>query len=248
MRALLLLLVLAAAAYATAPGWVAKGASLNYSAGTDTISFTVLERNSSDIRIQIKLSSAQNPYTGVENASGQYGQFWFDKDQFSNPEGFSVVGQSSQSFAGKSWNTITLQGMVSGAQTTRVYDKDSGLMLKQTVGAPGAPVVTLMQYYVPNWQAPAPPPPPPSAPPPANGSAPPPSSPPSTPPPTTPPSATPPSSTPPSSTPPSVPPSGEPFWPEEEPEPEQGPCCLPAFMLGALGFAVFLNNRGQIQA
>ena len=239
MRSIIVLLVLASLAFSTAPGWVTAGVVLDYSAGSDTIKFTVLERTGDNVKTSIKVSSAPNPYTANENASGSSGQFWFDKDQFSNPPDFTILGQSKQTFAGKEWNTITLQGTVSGAMTTRVYDKDSGLMLKQTVSAVGAPEVILTQYKVPNWEAIAPPAPPP---PPSNGTTPP-SAPPSAPPPSgTPPSAPPsaPPSTPPSA-PPAPPPTNGDFWPEEEP-PKESPCCLSGLVLAMVAVAAFRSR------
>jgi hypothetical protein len=163
-RYLLPLLLLSAVAFSTAPSWVVKDTVIEYASGSDKITFTVLSNNGSDIKTQIKPSAAPNSYTATENASGLYGQFWFDSaelaDAFSGQYigDFSVTGDGTQTFAGKEYDTITLVGTVSGSETTRVYERQTGLMLKQTVDAPGAPQVVLTKFTPP--AAPAPPPPP----------------------------------------------------------------------------------------
>jgi hypothetical protein len=239
---LLALLLFTVSAFSAAPSWVAQGAVLEYSVGTDTVKFTVLSSNGTDIRISIKAASASSAYTATENASADSGQFWYDSSELSSASvgadlgDFEVTGQGKQTFAGKEYDTITLEGVLDEVETTRIYEKQTGLLLKQTASAPGAPVVTLISFTPAS--APAPPPPPPPPPPPANNtSQPPPSTPPSTPPaqpPSTPPSVPP-------STPPSQPPSEPPPVPEEEP-PEKKPitelCCPSAFILLMLGFLV----------
>ncbi|MEW6035325.1 MAG: hypothetical protein AB1529_01815 [Candidatus Micrarchaeota archaeon] len=258
-RALVLCLLLLSMSFATAPSWVAPGASLNYSAGSDAVSFTVLSRNSTDIRIQIAVSSAPKPSTGTENASGNSGQFWFDSSLLATAKtgssigDFKVKGSSTQSFAGETWETVTLEATLSGAKTTRIYDKKSGLMLKQTVEASGAPEVILSKYYFPSA---APPPssppaqPPANATPPSNGSGTPPATPPPSQPPSQPNETSPPSGTggePYQPSQPSAEPSGE--EPPEEPAPEPPKkrpiteVCSGAFILALLGFAALRGRQ-----
>ncbi len=262
-RALVLCLLLLSMSFATAPSWVAPGASLNYSAGSDAVSFTVLSRNSTDIRIQIAVSSAPKPSTDFPGvwivrvaASGNSGQFWFDSSLLataktgSNIGDFKVKGSGTQSFAGESWETVTLEATLSGAKTTRVYDKKTGLMLKQTVDASGAPEVIISKYYFPSA---APPPSQPPAQPPANATQPPSNgsgTPPATPPPSQPPAepdATPPSGQPYQPSQPSVEPGGE-ETPEPAPEPPKKrpitEVCSGGFILLALvGFAALKGRQ-----
>jgi hypothetical protein len=162
-KGLAILLVLLAAAYSTAPSWVATGVSLNYSVGSDAVTFTVLERSGGDINFQVLTHSTNHKSTAIENESADYGQFWFDTALLANiytgstASDFTVTGENQQSFAGKSWDAVTMQATISGATTTKVVDKNTGLLLKQTVDAVGAPAVTLTQYYIPSL-APTPPP------------------------------------------------------------------------------------------
>jgi hypothetical protein len=145
--------------FATAPSWVASGASLTYSAGTDSIAFNVVSANGSDIKFNVVPSSTGKTNKATENASADSGQFWFDNTLLSSATvggtvgDFSVVGESAQTFAGRQWNTITLEDTVSGAKTTKVYDKQSGLLLKQSVDSPDAPVITLTQFAIPGLSA-----------------------------------------------------------------------------------------------
>lgn len=162
-----MLLLFVSAAFATAPGWVAKGVVLEYDMDGDTVTFTVTDRTSSEVEFDIK---TKKTFKATENASGLYGQFWFDESKLKSAskghhiDEFEVTGTSSQTFAGKKWDTVTLVGTISGARTTRIYDKDSGLMLKQTVMVADAPAVTLEEYTIPDFGASAPPPPPPTQP------------------------------------------------------------------------------------
>ncbi len=164
-RCLVVLMMLLAICYSTAPSWVASGVNLNYSVGTDTVSFSVLDRSGDDIHINQKTISTSAQANYLDNASAESGHFWFDSSEFSGESvgnmvgDYDVIAQGSQHFAGKDWDTITLQGTISGATTTFVYDTATGLLLKETVSAAGAPTVTLVSYYVPAW---APPPPPPA--------------------------------------------------------------------------------------
>ncbi|HSB46569.1 MAG TPA: hypothetical protein VLD37_01035 [Candidatus Bilamarchaeum sp.] len=164
-RYLLLVLVLSAAAFSTAPAWVVKDTVVEYSVGSDKITFTVLSNNGTDVKMQIKPSTAPNSYTATENASAMYGQIWFDSELLSGASygrtygDLTVTDEGTETYAGKEYHTITLNGEISGSDTTRVYDKETGLMLKQTVTAAGAPQVVLAKFTPP--AAPAPPPPPP---------------------------------------------------------------------------------------
>jgi len=154
-KILLMLLALSVMAYATAPEWVAKGANAKYAVGNDTTSFTVLERTPADIKIELKILPSSKTYKLTENASAAFGQFWHDVSLLSGASVGSEVGdlavsdKSAQTIAGREWDTITLQGIVSEAATKKTYDRKSGLLLKQTVDAPGAPLVILTQFDIP---------------------------------------------------------------------------------------------------
>lgn len=159
-----ILLVLLALGFATAPSWIATGANLNYSQGGNTITFTVTGRTDTDILIQLTTSTPLTKSIIPENASLDSGHFWFDPTLLANAyqgevfDGLTVMGTSQQTFAGQSWTAVTLQGTLSGVQTTEMYDQQTGILLKLTVAGGVAPDVVLTQYYVP---ALAPPPPPP---------------------------------------------------------------------------------------
>ena len=166
------LLALLAVSYSVAPSWVKPGVSLNYSVGSDLVSFSVLNRTVSDVKIEVFTKSTSHKAYPNENASALYGQFWFDSASLAGAYKGGDIGEyvvsdiSSQSFAGQQWDTISLQVTISGAITTKVLDKKTGLLLKQTVSAVGAPSVILQKFYVPDWvQVPVPPvnntPPPP---------------------------------------------------------------------------------------
>jgi hypothetical protein len=241
IRNLFVILLLSALGFSAAPSWVVKGAVLEYSAGSDTVTFTVIDRTVENLKIDIKAKSAPTSYTANENVSGVSGQFWYDSSILSSATNgqslgdFSVTDEGKQTYAGKEYDTITLEGTLEEVQTTKVYEKQTGLMLKQTVNAPGAPEVILIKYSPPG--APAPPP---SAPP-ANQT--PPSQPPTQPPPSQPPTN---GSTPQQPIQPSQP--GEPYQPpvqepspEEPTQPEKKPitalCCPSAIILLIIGFA-----------
>ena len=140
--------------FATAPSWVAKGVNINYTIGKDTGTFTVLDRTSTSIKLELKLSSLKKSTMPTENASSKYGQFWFDNSDLGNTfvgdriGEFDVITEGDQTFAGTQWSTVTLRATLSGAVTTKIVDKDTGLLLKQTVDAVGAPTVTLTQYNI----------------------------------------------------------------------------------------------------
>jgi hypothetical protein len=167
-----MLLVFVSAAFATAPGWVAEGVELEYSMDSDTVTFTVTERTSTEVKMTIDTGKE---HQATENASLIYGQFWFDDslledaDEGDDIEEFEVIDEGTETFAGKQWDTVTLEAIITEAKTVRIYDRDSGLMLEQTVDVAGAPTVTLEKYTIPDMEAVAPPPPPPPEPtPPAN--------------------------------------------------------------------------------
>lgn len=161
-RILPVLLIISSTAFALAPGWVAKGVVLEYSVGSDDVTFTVHERNSTDIQIKIE---SKTDGKAVENAAWSFGQFWFDKNLLqsatkgSSVDEFTVIDTGTETYAGKSWETVTLEGVISKAKTVRVYDKESGLMLKQSVQVEGTPPVVIKKIKVPNWKAEAPIPP-----------------------------------------------------------------------------------------
>jgi hypothetical protein len=164
-KILVLLLALLTVVYSVAPAWVVTGVNLNYSVGSTPFTFSVLSRNTTDIQVEeINLSSSKTPHPGDENASKDSGDFWFDSSLLSSAStgstigDYSVTDEGTQTFAGTSWDTLTLQGTVTGAMTTKVLDRKTGLLLKQTVDAPGAPVVTLTQYYIPSLAPAAAPP------------------------------------------------------------------------------------------
>jgi hypothetical protein len=163
-RILPMLLIIVSAAFATAPGWVAEGVVLEYSVDGDTVIFTVTERTSTEVSIEID-TGAPEKSMATENASLTNGQFWFDDSLLEDAsdgddiDEFEVTAEGTQTFAGKQWDTVTLEATLSGAKTVRIYDRDSGLMLKQTVQVSGAPVVTLTEYTVPDFEEAAPPPP-----------------------------------------------------------------------------------------
>jgi len=160
VRIIPVLLILVSVAFAAAPGWVAKGVVLDYSMNGDTVTFTVTERTSTEVKMNIE---TVKEYTATENASLTNGQFWFDDSLLADASSgdeideFRVTDEGTETFAGKQWDTVTLTGTISGAETVRIYDRDSGLMLKQTVQVPDAPEITLTNYVVPNFDMPPPP-------------------------------------------------------------------------------------------
>jgi len=162
VKILMVLLALLPIGYSVAPAWVNTGVNLNYSAGSDAISFTVVSRSAEDIHLQLYTLSTDKTTHPVENASADSGQFWFDTSLLSGASpgtfagAYSVTDAGRQSFAGTDWDTVTLQSTVSGVVTTKVLDRSTGLMLKETFSAAGAPTVTLVKYYIPGI-SPAPP-------------------------------------------------------------------------------------------
>jgi hypothetical protein len=170
-KIIMALVLLSAIGFSAAPAWIVKGAVLEYSAGTDTVTFTILDRTAENLKIDIKAKSAPSSYTANENASGTSGQFWHDSSLLSGATygstfgDFSVTDEGKQTFAGKEYDTITLEGTIDEITTTKVYEKSTGLMLRQTVNAPGAPTVTLIKYSPPAVSAPPPPSQPPPQPP-----------------------------------------------------------------------------------
>lgn len=249
MRAKIIMALLAmlAVGFSVAPSWVKPGVNLNYSVGTDSVSFTVLDRTGSSIQIEMYTQSTTKKTHPNEDPTGVSGQFWFDSSslQYAYPgdliSGYTVSAMGSQTFAGQTWDTVTLQSTISGATTTKVLDMDSGLLLKQTVNAVGAPQVTLQQFYVPDWvQAPAAPPANNTAPPPANNTA---NA-----------TATPPQNSTPTAPPPVAPPAQNNTPPAQVTAPapaaaantaatdQTSSCCPSAFILLALAFVAFMNK------
>ncbi len=164
-KTLVAIMAFLALGFAAAPTWVAYGMYVKYTVGTDTIGFTVVNRTADEIRIEIKPASTTEFSWATENVTGTYGQFWFDSSLLTDASigdkigDFTVTDTGSETYAGRDWDTVTLQATISDAKTTRVYDRDSGLMLKQSVDVTGAPLVTLMQYNIPslaNYIAPPP--------------------------------------------------------------------------------------------
>jgi hypothetical protein len=160
LKTLSVLLVLLSLGFATAPSWIAQGASLNYTSGTTSVSFLVTGVSGSNINIALTTAPPSATSNIVENATAESGQFWFDNSITSHAyegelvNGLDVVSTGPQTFAGQSWNAVTLQGMVSDGmgntvETTYIYDEQTGLLLEQTVDASGVPNVVLSQYYIP---------------------------------------------------------------------------------------------------
>jgi len=244
-KIIIALLVMLAVCFSTAPSWVKPGINLNYSVASDLVSFSVLNRTSSDVKLQVFTRSTSRSTYPNENASAQSGQFWFDNSSLSSAYSgqdigdYEVTDVSTQTFAGKQWDTVTLESTLSGAITTKVLDKKTGVLLKQTVSAVGAPAVILQQFYVPDWvQVPVPPvnntPPPPvnntgnvTAPPPVNNTV----------------VNSTQNNTPPAQTnatsQQNTTPSGQAPWPSVPSPPDKPlPCCPAAFILLVLMFAV----------
>ena len=136
MKKLLAILFVLGLAYSTAPDWVAQGVSLNYSAGTDTLSFTVISRTTTQVTYQFKTISnsgnVKSSPTPTENATKSFGQFWFDSSSLDGAYvgetigDFSVIDLSSQTFADKSWDTVTLEQIISGVSNRKTLDKKTG--------------------------------------------------------------------------------------------------------------------------
>ncbi|MEW6722239.1 MAG: hypothetical protein AB1324_03180, partial [Candidatus Micrarchaeota archaeon] len=168
-KILYILIALIAAAYATAPAWVTSGANVNYTVGGDTLSYSVVFRNSTDVKMEItNLTNSKIIAKPTENASGLSGQVWFDDSELENAGGsigdFLVTDYGEMTLAGKEWETVTLESDISGYTLTRIHDRETGLMLKQSVNAPGQPVVTLAQFYLPGISPPPAQPQPPAQP------------------------------------------------------------------------------------
>ena len=164
LRWVLFLLALVAAAHSTAPAWVASGVNLTYSQGSTTNTYVVTSRTNTDIIY--KLTTVSNTGTRSPtldgNASVDFGDFWFDISLLSGQHTGDSVGdyhisdESSQAYAGKTYDTISVQTTVQGATVTRVLDKASGLVLKVSVNVQGVQDVTLAQRYIPAFDATAP--------------------------------------------------------------------------------------------
>ncbi len=153
MTKILVLLIVANMSFAVAPGWIKKGVELEYSVGGDTYSYKVLGRTSDNIVVEI--TNNDKTRTVNQNASALLGEFWFDSAELKNTskyryiDDFEVIDISSKNVGGGTYDTITLKAELSGAITNRIYERETGLLLKQTVSVPGAPVVELENRYIP---------------------------------------------------------------------------------------------------
>lgn len=169
MKRLLALLVFLSVVYSTAPSWVDKGVSLNYSKGNDLLSFTVISKSATQVTFEQKtfsnsgsLKSSINP---TVNASKNPGPFWFDPALLDGAfigqaiGEYSVTDKGQQNFAGKSWDAVTLEQILGSVSIKQTFDKKTGLLLKQTVNVSGEPEISLTQQYIPAF---APPPPAPT--------------------------------------------------------------------------------------
>lgn len=162
LASLLVLLLLVGGVFARAPSWVSSGTSINYTVGSATYTFTVTEVSSSQIKIDLKTSSSSSTSRLIDNATADSGQFWFDPTLLTSASagrsigGYSVISTSQESYAGKSFQTATLQIILGGVTTTKVFDIESGLLLDQRTSASGSSPVLIRNYFVPAW---APPPP-----------------------------------------------------------------------------------------
>lgn len=160
LTSLLVLLLLFGGAFARAPSWIAVGTSINYTVGSSLYTFTVTEITSSQIKIDLKASSSTSRL--IDNATADSGQFWFDPTLLTSASAgrsigdYSVVSTGEDSYAGKTFHTATLQIVLGGATTTKVFDVESGLLLDQRSSASGSSPVLIRNYFVQAW---APPPP-----------------------------------------------------------------------------------------
>lgn len=149
------LLLVISIGFATAPNWIQKGVEVEYKAGKDTVLFNVTQRSITDIKVDI--TTAGKTRKASHNASGISWDFWFDNAKFSGisknkyiENEYKVTEIGTMTFLGEKYDTVTLETTLSGAKTTRIYDKNTGLMLKQTVLAEGAPVIELIRKYIPS--------------------------------------------------------------------------------------------------
>lgn len=174
-RYLFVLLMLAPLAYPTAPSWVAAGVNLTYTQGSTTNTYFVQSRSGDDITYILRTvssTSTRNP-TLHGNSSADYGDFWFDTSLLAGQHTGDTIGdyhvsdESQQSYAGKQYDTISIQSSVQGATITRTIDKATGLILKVHVNVAGLSDAVLSSRYIPAYDAQTPPPPsqPPSTPP-----------------------------------------------------------------------------------
>ncbi|MCI0504156.1 hypothetical protein L0Y65_05610 [Candidatus Micrarchaeota archaeon] len=155
-----ILLAIMAVGYAAAPSWVAGGASLTYSVGSDSVTFNVMSVSGEDIEIDVIPSTTGKVSRATENKSLDSGQFWYDSAKLASASvgstvgDFTVAGTGKQTFAGREWDTVTLVDTVSGSVTTKVYSLQGGLLLKQSVDKAGVPVITLARYAIPGLDVP----------------------------------------------------------------------------------------------
>lgn len=175
LTSLLVLLLLFGGVFARAPSWISVGTSINYTVGSSVYTFSVTEVTSSQVKIDLKTSSSSSTSRLIDNATADSGQFWFDSTLLTSASagrsigGYSVVSTGQESYAGKSFQVATLQIILGGVTTTKVFDVESGLLLDQRTSASGSSPVLIRNYYVPAW---APPPPNVTTPTPSNPPAP----------------------------------------------------------------------------
>lgn len=249
-RYLFVLLMLMPLVFPTAPSWVAAGANLTYTQGSTTNTYYVQSRSGDDITYQLRIvnsTSTRNP-TIHGNASDDFGAFWFDISLLSgqhtgdNIGDYYVSDESQQTFAGKQYDSISVQTSVQGATMTRVIDKATGLILKVHVNVAGINDAVLTSRYIPAYDAQSPPPTPPPSSPPQNATN-------TT---TQPPAPNPTgngSSAPPPQQPPPAPyqpsgSSGNGSISDVQPYTTKSPlCCGSSFILAFIGFAAFLSVR-----
>lgn len=163
LKNLFILFLFLSVVYSTAPSWVAQGVSLNYSMGTTSIYFTVTGNSNNQIHLSEKVvADTVSNLNPIENASKDFGNFWFDPAQLSSifygqtVDGYTYSAESQTTFAGKTYDAITIQATIQGVTTNKIYDKTTGLLLEWDVT--GQPTVYLAAQYIPAF-APATPPP-----------------------------------------------------------------------------------------
>ncbi len=157
-KPLLAIIFLLGICFSSVPVWVKPGVTLTYTVGSSQMVFRVLNVSDGNVRTEITQGSVR---TLVENASADYGQYWFDNVTLQD----SVVGQligdlqivsfgTTTTIAGKQWSGVTLEQTMGTTTIRRIVDKNTGILLRQTADATGAPVVELASYQFPSPPAP----------------------------------------------------------------------------------------------
>ena len=157
-KPLLAIIFLLGICFSSVPVWVKPGVTLTYTVGSSQMVFRVLNVSDGNVRTEITQGSVR---TLVENASADYGQYWFDNVTLQD----SVVGQligdlqivsfgTTTTIAGKQWSGVTLEQTMGTTTIRRIVDKNTGILLRQTADATGAPVVELISYQLPLPPAP----------------------------------------------------------------------------------------------